>query len=238
MIHGAGRQLEEKTYTAACVHVCKRNPECGAWTLNRGRNGKQGDGECWLKSSCAGIRHDTLARAGIMKLEYRMAVPSLHPTTSLWGVPTLGFTTTSGNFSQEVLAGATAGAGIGGLAIGLLAGLLAPLSNQNGENGGHGENAKKSEEPGSTKRAKALVLMGSLTHELTHNMSHKMTGPVSSWFALSVLLFVVLVLAGVASVAVVRRASTHRCRPSKSPLRGNIVVDDSESMLKGQEIAE
>lgn len=207
MIHGAGRQPEEKAYTAACVHACQSNPQCGAWTLNRGRNGKQGDGECWLKSSCAGIRHDAFARAGIMKLEYRMAVPSMTPTTSLRGVPTLGLTTTIGNFSREVLAGATAGASVGGLAIGLLAGLLAPLPHQNETNA---ENAMKSEEPGSTKRVKALVLMGNLTHELPH----KMTGPGSSRFALSTLLLVVLVLAGISA-----SLGQPRHRLSKTPGR-------------------
>jgi hypothetical protein len=50
----------------ACRSACVADGACAAWTLNHGLNGMQGQGNCWLKSSCAGRMYDTRAEAGIV----------------------------------------------------------------------------------------------------------------------------------------------------------------------------
>jgi len=50
----------------ACRNACVADRACAAWTLNHGRTGMQGQGHCWLKSSCAGRMYDARAEAGIV----------------------------------------------------------------------------------------------------------------------------------------------------------------------------
>jgi len=50
----------------ACRNACVADQICAAWTLNRGLTGMQGQGHCWLKTSCAGRKYDAHAVAGIV----------------------------------------------------------------------------------------------------------------------------------------------------------------------------
>lgn len=51
---------------AGCRGACMAKRDCMAWTLNHGSTGLQGKGHCWLKSSCAGKRHDSRAMSGLI----------------------------------------------------------------------------------------------------------------------------------------------------------------------------
>jgi len=219
--------LDDTYFEAGCHRACESNPKCKAWTLNRGSEGKQGHGHCWLKSACVGISFDTHARAGLINREDHESEPgttenqadNANSTSFRATTPSLGISTTTVlQVGQDVLAGAATGGVIGGLALGLLAGVLGAQNANDTQN-------PQEHESNTSAGAKTLRLMGSLPHELPE--------PTTSWISPNIMLLAVLLLAVAATSVVVRRACTRRSRPFY-----DVFVGESKSALTQEEITE